>query len=183
MRIGMGADLSVNLVSASEVATWDGRAVARRTADGMGIEVSCDTGEGPELVLRVEPARGLLALNVRHGDLRLSAPNGRVSLEGNAIALDAREEVVQRTESWRLETKGIEAKAEAATWTVGQWKLRAGWIRERAGNVVRHVEETIEERAKRVRTVASGLFQVVSGRTAMRSKENTAIDGKRVLLG
>ena len=180
----MGADVRSGLdLAPRELMTWDRRASARRTADGLGIEVSCATAEGSAIVLRVEPSRGVLTLSVPNGDLRLSAPKGRVSVEGAAVTLDARDELTQRTSRWRLDADGVEAKANEATWTVGHWKLRAGWIRERAENVVRHVEETIEERAKRVRTVASGLFQVVSGRTAMRSKENTAIDGKRVLLG
>lgn len=181
----MGADVKPrDLAMAAELATWDGRARARRTGDGMGLEVSAVAADGrARLVLRIEPARGTLTLAVPEGDLRLCAPHGRVSVEGKSIALDAREELAQRTRRWRLESDAIEAKAEAATWTVGQWRLRAGWIRERAGHIRRHVEHTLEARAERVRTVASGLFQVVSGRTAMRSKDHTAIDGKRVLLG
>lgn len=176
----VGKDLEV---AALELATWDGRARARRTDEGLGIEVTCAMTEGSILVLRVEPSRGVLTLSVPEGDLRLSAPKGRVSVEGEAIALEAQGELSQRAERLSLDARTLEGNAKTAAWSAGEWKIRAGRIGERAGSVLREVEHTLEERAGRIRSVARGLFQVLSERTSMRSKDNTAIDGKRVLLG
>lgn len=216
----MGIDLCQGSGVIGRIETRDKRANAKLTADGLGIALSCPTADGEALVVHLEPARGVLTLRVREGDLRLSAP-GCVRIEGGDVVIDAHRDLTQRAQSrmvmqtdgaqvvasggnlslraraiavaakrsratleaWSLSTTELEVEAREARWRAGTWKLRAGWVREHAANVVREVEETLEQRATRIRVIASSMFQVLSGRTTMRSKDHTAIDGKRVLLG
>ena len=56
-------------------------------------------------------------------------------------------------------------------------------ILERANNVFRTVEGVIDTRAGRLRSLARETTQVRSGATSITSKEDTFIDGRRVLLG
>jgi hypothetical protein len=63
-------------------------------------------------------------------------------------------------------------------------------IEETADRVVLQAKDKIEEvtglletRAERARTLVKDLYSIVTGRTALRSTDDTSIDGKRVLLG
>ncbi len=53
----------------------------------------------------------------------------------------------------------------------------------RAKNVVEEVAELLETRVGRVRTLVRGVFSLRSKSTSLKSKDDTAIDGRRVLLG
>ncbi|MEZ4447261.1 MAG: DUF3540 domain-containing protein [Polyangiaceae bacterium] len=149
--------------------TRDGAARASLTADGRGIEVTQREDGRDVLVLRVVPSDGRLTLSVPKGDLRLQALSGAIELTG--------------AEAVRMRGKRIEGHATEASFRVGTWRVAAGWVRERATHVVRDVEQTLQTSAKQVRTRVRGLFQLTSERTTLRSKDDTAIDGKRVLLG
>lgn len=53
----------------------------------------------------------------------------------------------------------------------------------RAKNVVEEVAELLESKVGRVRTLVRGVFSLRSRTTSLKSKDDTAIDGRRVLLG
>lgn len=53
----------------------------------------------------------------------------------------------------------------------------------RAQHALTEVADVCESRLGRVRTVVKGTFDLTTSRTALRSKEQTTIDGERILLG
>lgn len=149
--------------------THDGAASALLSEDGKVITVT-QRHEGRDvLVLRVEPGEGRLTLGVAEGDLRLRAEAGAIELEG-ATAV-------------RLDAPKLEGRADEARFRVGSWHLVAGVLRERAGHLMRDVEQTLHTTAGQVTTRVRGLYRLATERTSLRSKDDTAIDGKRVLLG
>jgi hypothetical protein len=144
-----------------------------RTASGATAAVDDDTltlrdADGRTL-LRYDAATGALTLETAAGDLRLAAPAGRV-------VLDARDAVAIRSER-------LEATVREALWSAGRWELRAARVAERAGQVVRDVEGVLTTRAERARTIVRGAYDLLAGRAKLASREDTVIDGKRVLLG
>lgn len=144
-----------------------------RTASGASARVDGDAvtvrdAEG-RTVLRYDAATGALTLEAEAGDVRVAAPNGRVVLE-------ARDAVTLRAER-------LEGNVREAVWTAGRWELRAVRIAERAEQVVRDVEGLLTTRAERARTIVRGAYDLVAGRTKIASREDTVVDGKRVLLG
>lgn len=151
------------LVSADPIALRVGTA---RASEEEGRLVVRD-GEGRAL-LSYHPETGELELAVEEGDLRLAARNGRVRIEGATIESEARE---------------VRTRAEYVGFTAARWELSVGKITERARNVFRDVTGLVQTRAKRASIIAESTLQLFGRRTTVRSKEDTKIDGKRVLLG
>jgi hypothetical protein len=102
-----------------------------------------------------------VTLRVEQGDLVLEAPAGSIVLR----------------------TARVETIANEIASVVGKVELRAERIVERAVDVYRDVEGTLQTRAGRMRTLVEDAFRLFARRTDVRSREDTAIDGKRVLLG
>lgn len=152
------------LLLGGKLRTVDGRARAELTQDGRGLRVS----HGRQLVLELRPEQGVLVLDVPQGDLQLRADRGTVSLVAQEVNTSA---------------KRVATTADEISWRTGSWRLSAAHIRQRADSMVTVVRGSLQTRAKQVRVVAKGMFQLLSERTSLRSKDNTAIDGKRVLLG
>ncbi len=144
-----------------------------RTASGASAVVEGDalTLRDPEgrTLLRYDADTGALTLEASRGDVRIAAPAGRV-------VLDASESVSLRSERF-------EATVREAMVSAGRWELRAVRVVERAGQVVRDVEGSITTRAEHARTVVRNAWDLVAGRTKVTSRDDTVIDGKRVLLG
>jgi hypothetical protein len=135
------------------------------------------TAEGDVLALRDAGGRVVATLDGRSGelclkaggDLRLSAPSGRVLVE-------AQSEVELRGAALRVD-------AAEARLSVGHWELRAERIVERTTDALRTVEGLLETRAKHARAIVSRTLELLSRRTTIVSEEDTRLDGKRVLLG
>jgi hypothetical protein len=143
--------------------TLDGRAEASLSADGSKLSVHYRDNDGESrLVLELAPSDGLLELRVASGDLRICAEKGSVDIEA---------------------AHAVRVRAPTAEWRVGTWLLRARRIREHAESFLFDASDSMQVRAGRIRSVARGVVQILSGRTIMRSKEDTAIDGNRILLG
>ena len=129
-----------------------------RTPGGASAEA-----DGERLVLRdprgaivvvYDAERGTAEIAAPAGDLVLSAPKGKIAL------------------------KALEVECEA-----GRIELRADRIFERARDLYRDVEGLIQTRAERVRTLATGAYQLFARRVNVLAEEDAAVDGKRVLLG
>ncbi len=106
-----------------------------------------------QAIVSYAPSTGL-RLCAPEGDLELAAPHGRVRIEA----------------------------AELVT-RVGRWELRAERIVESATDAYREVRGLAQTRAGRIRNLVTDAYQLVAGRTAIVSDEDTVVDGKRVLLG
>ncbi len=146
-----------------------------------GVEASNDDGaivlkrEDGAVILRHDPERGETRLGVAAGDLVLEAPEGTVRLRGKKLELEA-EDIVQRAER-------VLTSAAQIGWSADRWELRANRLKERAREALLEVDALMHTRAGRLRTVVKKSAQLVAERTTIRSIEDTAIDGKQVLLG
>lgn len=170
-----------------------------RTESGASATV-----EGDSLVLRdhagsivavFDASTGQTTLRAS-GDLHLAAGRN-VMISGEVIELDAREKTALRAprldltaDDASLHAKHASVNAETTsiasttiTALAGKLELRVQRIVEHAVDVYREIEGMDQTRAGRVRTVVAGAFRLLAGRSEVVSKEDTVIDGKRVLLG
>ncbi len=194
-------------------------AVLRRTAQivvpiegGGSVAVQGRTaeirdGEGRVLVRFADGAAEIAAPS---GDLRLSAPNGRVVVQSSqeiAFTVGADRESPQvriGTSALEVETPRIDVKSEVSRFVTDQasvlahritttatsvsqnverFELVATQIVEQAKDTFRDVTDLAQTRAGRVRTIVSDLYALYSKRTALQSSEETSVDGSKVLLG
>ena len=169
-------------------------------ADGGRAELS---GEGidffdPDGRLLVRYENGALEIAPRDGDLRLRAPAGRVQIEsGEDIELTARGCLKLRGATMDLraqQARGTFAKldliaaavrASATTIETQARKIEttAERVRVVAKDVAQEVAGLLDSRAGRVRSIVRGAFSLRTKTVNMKSEEDTAIDGRRVLLG
>lgn len=139
------------------------------------------------------------------GDLRLAAPDGAVELvaarprNGNAQAslrLDragvqlngARVGVLAGSADLivgRLRYRGLSLHAtlERSKLVVQKLETVAGRVIERARNVFRHVEELCQLRAGRVRTTATGSYQLRSQAAYLKAERHVKVNADKIHLG
>ena len=178
-------------------------------ADGATVEVHGGAvaevrDAGGRLLVRYENGRAEIAAPA--GDLVLSAPSGRVVVQAATdVVVEAARDLTQRA-GHRAEVRAerLDVKVEEARMTAGQAAVVADRILTTARVVAQSVErlevsatrlfektrETYREatgllqtRAGRVRAVIEDAFSMTAHRTTITSKEETSIDGKKVLLG
>ena len=73
--------------------------------------------------------------------------------------------------------------AEKVALHVTEHELTATRVVERATEAFREVKDLLSTRAGRARTEVEGAYTVESGRTSLVSREETTVDGKKILLG
>lgn len=168
---------------------------AKATARGDKIEIRDPTGC---VVVTYDAATGSATIAAPRGDLRLEAPCGKVvlsaaedlelrsgakaTLQGCELEIEA-ERTRVRTSHFSLLAEAIDMVATVAGLRTGRWELHAERSLERATDVFREVQSLIETRAGRIRTLVEGSMHCSSGSTSIVSKEDTFVDGRRVLLG
>jgi hypothetical protein len=130
---------------------------ATATVEGDAIALRAADGA---LVARYDAATGELLLSART-DVTVAAPRGTLSFQAETLRFAATQATVE----------------------VERWELRANRVVERAVDVFRTVEGLAETHAKRMRTLVERTLELSGRRTSIVSKEDTRIDGKRVLLG
>lgn len=140
--------------SPTELTTPSG---ARAEVHGDALAIHAPDGA---LVAHYDAETGVLTLSGRAG-VTISAKNGRIALDSDTLAITAK----------------------SARLTVGTWTLDAERIVERTVDAFRSVEGIAETQARRMRTIVERTLEFCSRRTTIASKEDTRIDGKRVLLG
>lgn len=169
-----------------------------RTDAGATVQVDGDRVE-------VRDAAGALVLTwdgretqvASPGDLRLAA-QGKVIVEAGAdleLRSATRAAVtapVLETTSDRgtLHARELEISADALKETAdaylgrfGKHEVHAQRLIEKACEVFREVEGLLDVRTGRARTLVREAYRLLAGRTDIASREDTTIDGKRVLLG
>ena len=132
----------------------------------------------------VRYANGAATIEAAAGDLTLSAPNGKVAIRaGDEIVLDAPRRLSLRSDEVSVTAKAIVTTAEKIAETAGRVERTAHRLIERAREAFRDVAELQQERLGRARTIVQGAYSLSTERTTMLSKDDTSIDGKRILLG
>lgn len=168
---------------------------AKATARGDQIEIRDPAGS---VIVTYDAVTGAATITAPRGDLRLEAPCGKVvlsaaddlellsgakaSLRGAELELGAERTRVRSTHL-SFVSDAIEMVATVAGLRTGRWELHAERTFERATDVFREVQGLIETRAGRVRSLVEGAMHCKSGSTSIVSKEDTFVDGRRVLLG
>lgn len=143
------------------------------TASADGMELVVRNADGAT-ILRYDAGHRTLSFEAP-GDLELAAPAGTVRIRGRRVEVDA-VDLAHRAERVTTEASRIASSADR----VEVWANR---IEQRAKEAWIEVEERLTTRAGRVRTVVRHTLQILAERTSLRSRQDTAIDGKRVLLG
>lgn len=121
--------------------------------------------------------------------ISIHAPDGALlahyDAATGALRLSARTEVVVSAKGGRLslDAETLEIAATTARVKVKDWHFEAERILERTFDAFRTVEGIAETHARRMRTIVDRTLELCSRRTTVTSKEDTRIDGKRVLLG
>ena len=123
-----------------------------------------------ESAVHVEDAEGRLLVRytdgtaeiASSGDLHLNVPHGR-------LRMSARD--------------GVELHTSLVRMVVERMHIDAEEILEKSEDVIREVRGRLLTKAERLRTLVSGAARFAARRTEIRSEEETAIDGERVLLG
>lgn len=150
-----------------------GRVVVRSGAD-VEIEAARDithhaarrvaiaAGDAADPQIAVDPS----ATTVKTKSLAVEASSGR--LVAGKVAVVASQ---------------IATTATRVAHNVERWELTASRIFEHSRDVFRDVADLAETRIGRARTLVKGVFSLSSRRTVMSSKDETKVDGKKVLLG
>mgnify|MGYP001073357781 CR=1 FL=1 len=128
-------------------------------ASGSSTRIACGTG-GTQMLM--QPG----VIETKAGELRSRAKRLRLLAE-------------------RLEAEGdrIDARFERGQLGGGSWRLDAKDLAIGAADLAIDVANTIQQKAGRVRTVVAGVLSVTAGRTRLRSKGRTSIDGEQIHLG
>jgi hypothetical protein len=128
---------------------------------------------------------GRAEIEVPDGDLVLAAPRGKVSIRaGSDLELSAEGELRQRAggEVSVAATRILHTASHLAQ-KAERIEVTATRLVERTRDAYREATGLMETHAGRARAVVDDIWSLVSRRTTMASKDETSIDGKRVLLG
>jgi hypothetical protein len=181
---------------------------ASATRVGDALEVTARDGA---LIVRYD--NGVMTIAPPAGDLRLEAPNGRVVISssldvvveaardlsykaGRKLDLQAHETKI-KSDKLEVESKSsrfvsgaavvlarkIATSAETIATKCITMETEATKIVEKTKDVFRDVAGLAQSRIGRARTIVRDVFSMESRRTVMRSKEDTAIDGDKILIG
>ena len=139
----------------------------------------------------VEAARDVVHHAGRRIDLAAGAAgNGpQVRVEPTAATVKVAKVSVEATQARLVSSRvaliagHIATTAEEIAQNVGRYELTANRLIERTQCSFRDVKDLAQSRIGRVRTVVSEVYAVYSRRSVMVSKEETTIDGSKVLLG
>ncbi len=131
---------------------------------------------------------------VHHAGRRLDLAAGpaappQVRIEPNAATVKAAKVTVEANQARLVSARiaviagHIASTAEEIAQNVGRYELTANRLIERTQCSFRDVKDLAQSRIGRVRTVVNDVYAVYSRRAVLVSKEETSIDGSKVLLG
>jgi hypothetical protein len=153
---------------------------ALKTPQGASVTVGseperlCIRDRSGNLICEFDAEGGRLVVHARE-EIEITTPSRSLRLEASHLILSS--------ERLQLSARELVAEFTDARWTAQRWQLVATRLHERVRDKIVDVENALQTRAGRVRTVVSATWEVLSRRTRLRSKEDTSVDGKRVLLG
>lgn len=156
------------------------------------------------LLIRYENGRAEVA--APEGDLVLAAPSGRVVLQaGTDVVIEAARDLTHRAghraelSAQRLDVRAEETRvvtsqaavvadrilttARVVAQNVEQLEISAVRLLEKTRETYREAADLLQTRAGRLRTLVEDVYSVHAKRTTIVSKEETSIDGKKILLG
>ncbi len=147
----------VVLRSGLDIAIEAGRDVTQRAARELEIAVGRESAQ-----LRIGPQ----ALEIESD--RVEVQTKSASLVSGAISSVARV---------------VSSRAESIAVTTEKYELTATRLFEKSRDAFRDVVDLAQTRVGRAKTTIAKVWSVSAGRTVLVSKEETSIDGKKILLG
>ena len=108
------------------------------------------------------------------GDISIEA-GGQLRLSASKLELNSDEATIV---SRRLETI-----AQTLIERTERLEIHAGKLVERTRNSYRVTQELWQQRVGRVRTLVAKSYDLITERTSLLSRQETSVDGKRILLG
>lgn len=181
-------------------------AVARVSGDALELIA-------PDGVLLVRYENGVMRIGPARGDLELAAPQGRVVISAALdVAIEASRDLTQKAarnvaiesnatkmKSAKLDVETKDARlvsgqatvlarkiatsAEAIATKCVTMEVEARKLVERTKDAFRDVADLAQTRVGRARTIVRDMFSLDARRTVMTSKEDTSIDGEKILIG
>ena len=171
-----------------------------RTPSGASAAV-----EGDALIVRDVSGAVVAVHDARTGETTIVATGDLVLRAGGRVVIAAGTDVdISAHGTTNIETKVLSATVDTASLhgreaslnadrlvvaaqeistLAGKLELRARRVIEQLGDVYRDVEGVDQTRAGRVRTLVKGVYRVFAQRSEVVSRDDSIIDGKRVLLG
>jgi hypothetical protein len=139
----------------------------------------------------VEAARDVIHHAGRRVDLAAGAAGAgpQVRVEPTATTVKTAKVTVEATQARLVSSRialiagHIATTAEEIAQNVGRYELTANRLIERTQCSFRDVKDLAQSRIGRVRTVVNDVYAVYARRSVLVSKEETTIDGSKVLLG
>ena len=157
------------------------------TAEVVDDAIELRDGRGR---LMVRYADGHAEIHAPSGDLTLAAPGRVVLRSGSDVKIDAARNLDVEAQSGevKLGTAKLVARQVATSATtmvhhVERYQLKAERVVEQAREAFRDVREVLQMRVGRMRTLVREDHTLHAKRNVMVSKEETKVDGERILLG
>jgi len=140
----------------------DGSVAAPAAGIAPTLRAALDDWERAEPQLRIEPHKTSLASE----QIRVETKNAEIA--AGTLSTVAR---------------AVAAKAESIALTADKYELVAARLFEKSRDAFREVVDLAETRVGRARTIVSTIFSLSTRRTVLTSKEETSVDGRKILLG
>ena len=155
------------------LAAPQGRVVLR-----SGVDIELDAGR--DVLQRVGRKLALTAGTTKQPQLELQ-PQG-VQLNSPRLDLTIQQAQVAVGKA-TVVARAIETHATSLSQVVERYELTADRLVEKTRDAFRDVTDLLQTRVGRARLLVKDVYAMYSRRTVMVSKQDTSIDGKRILLG
>lgn len=136
----------------------------------------------------LEARRDVRVMAPRRVELGVAA-HSRIAIDPRRVTVDGDEALISarrcRIEGERAEivVQSITTKVKEAVTVAERWSVSAANAVLSTREMLQEVSGALTSKLGRFRGVVREVYSLRSGRTDLRSKEDTSIDGKRVLLG
>lgn len=170
-RVRIDAALDVELHAGRDLVTSAGRDL------GLSAARSVDLGAAPS---ERTASQGASASPSRAAHLHLEGD--RATIAARRLDVEA-EHANGALGVVTLLARRIATRVDSATLEARAYEVSVTSLVTKARDTLTEVAESIETRAGAMRSLVKGLFALHSERTALVSKEDTSVDGKKILLG
>jgi hypothetical protein len=184
-RVKIDAALDVELTAGRDLTTSAGRDLGLTAARSVEVGVA-SLSMGPQAAPN-PGAPGTPSAERAPSDspsraARLHLEGDRATVGARRIDVDAEHANVTASVVTTL-ARRIATRVDSATLEARAYEVAVTSLVTKARDTLTEVADSIETRAGAMRSLVKGLFALHSERTALVSKEDTSVDGKKILLG
>jgi hypothetical protein len=141
------------------------------------------------LDVEIEAERDVTQRAGRNVELRAARDEPQLRIQPRAVEVSS-DRVEVTTNDARLDAgvvatiaRTVSTRADSVAITAEKYELQAARLFEKSRDAFRDVVDLAQTRVGRARTLVQSIFSVHAGRTVLASKEETSIDGRKILLG